>query len=225
MADIVKDITYSGLQQISARITQGVGSIIEQSKRTIAVYLNSTISMTYWNIGRYIAKELEAIGDEKYGSKIVATVSRQLTEQHGKGYTRDAIFRMVKVAKAFTEEEIVGTLSRQLSWSHFIELAEISDTTKRLFYQQMSILYHWSVRQLRDQGWIPSTTSWIFFSIIAVSAAYWPLTLNSASSSLSTKARWNFTSSTSRSTRCSPAKKNLSACCFAVKATRSTSNS
>ena len=107
--------------------------------------------MTYWNIGRYIAKELEAIGDEKYGSKIVATVSRQLTEQHGKGYTRDAIFRMVKVAKAFPEEEIVGTLSRQLSWSHFIELAEISDTTKRLFYQQMSILYHWSVRQLRDQ--------------------------------------------------------------------------
>lgn len=151
MADIVKDITSSELQQISARITQGVGSIIEQSKRTIAVYLNSTISMTYWNIGRYIAKELEAIGDEKYGSKIVATVSRQLTEQHGKGYTRDAIFRMVKVAKAFPEEVIVGTLSRQLSWSHFIELAEISDPTKRLFYQQMSILYHWSVRQLRDQ--------------------------------------------------------------------------
>lgn len=115
MADIVKDITSSELQQISARITQGVGGIIEQSKRTIAVYLNSTISMTYWNIGRYIAKELEAIGGEKYGSKIVATVSRQL------------------------------------SWSHFIELAEISDTTKRLFYQQMSILYHWSVRQLRDQ--------------------------------------------------------------------------
>ena len=151
MADIVKDITSSELKQISARITQGVGSIIEQSKRTIAVYLNSTISMTYWNIGRYIAKELEAIGDEKYGSKIVATVSRQLTEQHGKGYTRDAIFRMVKVAKAFPEEVIVGTLSRQLSWSHFIELAEISDPTKRLFYQQMSILYHWSVRQLRDQ--------------------------------------------------------------------------
>ena len=26
-----------------------------------------------------------------------------------------------------------------------------TDPTKRLFYQQMSILYHWSVRQLRDQ--------------------------------------------------------------------------
>lgn len=32
-----------------------------------------------------------------------------------------------------------------------MELSVISDTTKRLFYQQMSILFHWSVRQLRDQ--------------------------------------------------------------------------
>jgi len=58
---------------------------------------------------------------------------------------------MVKVARAFPDAEIVATLSHQLTWSHFVELIAISDPTKRLFYQQMSILYHWSVRQLRDQ--------------------------------------------------------------------------
>ena len=115
MNDLIKDITPSELQHISTRITDGVGSIIEQSKRTIAVYLNSEVSMTYWKIGKYIAGELDAIGEDKYGAKIVSTVSRQLT------------------------------------WSHFVELSVISDPTKRLFYQQMSILYHWSVRQLRDQ--------------------------------------------------------------------------
>lgn len=151
MNDLIKDITPSELQQISTRITDGVGNIIEQSKRTIAVYLNSEVSMTYWKIGKYIAGELDAIGEDKYGSMIVATVSRQLTEQFGKGYTRAGIFRMVKVARVFPEAEIVTTLSRQLTWSHFIEQAEVSDPTKRLFYQQMSILYHWSVRQLRDQ--------------------------------------------------------------------------
>lgn len=151
MNGLIKDITPSELQQISTRITDGVGNIIEQSKRTIAVYLNSEVSMTYWKIGKYIAGELDAIGEDKYGSMIVATVSRQLTEQFGKGYTRAGIFRMVKVARVFPEAEIVTTLSRQLTWSHFIELAEVSDPTKRLFYQQMSILYHWSVRQLRDQ--------------------------------------------------------------------------
>lgn len=151
MNDLIKDITHVELQQISNRIIDGVGNIIEQSKRTIAVYLNSEVSMTYWRIGKYIAKELDSIGEEKYGSKIVATVSRLLTEKFGKGYTRAGIFRMVKVARAFPEAEIVATLSRQLTWSHFIELAEISDTTRRLFYQQMSVLYRWSVRQLREQ--------------------------------------------------------------------------
>ena len=151
MEKIIKQISPAELEQIGSRISEGVGHIIEQSKHTIAVYLNSEVSMTYWRIGKYIAGELDAIGEEKYGSKIVATVSRQLTAQFGKGYTRDAIFRMVKVARAYPNEEIVGTLSRQLTWSHFIELSEIHESSKRLFYQQMSILNHWSVRQLRDQ--------------------------------------------------------------------------
>ena len=151
MNDLIKDITPSELQQISTRITDGAGNIIEQSKRTIAVYLNSEVSMTYWKIGKYIAGELDAIGEEKYGSKIVATLSHQLSERYGKGYTRTAIIRMVKVAREYPNEQIAATLSHQLTWSHFVELIAISNPTKRLFYQQMSILYHWSVRQLRDQ--------------------------------------------------------------------------
>lgn len=142
MNDLIKDITPSELQQISARITDGVGNIIEQSKRTIAVYLNSEVSMTYWKIGKYIAGELDAIGEDKYGSKIAATLSHQLT------------------------------------WSHFVELIAISDPTKRLFYQQMSILYHW-----------------IFSSTIAAFTGCWPSTLNWVNSSLSIRARWNSTSS------------------------------
>lgn len=69
--------------------------------------------MTYWKIGKYIAGELDVIGEEKYGSKIVSTVSRLLTEQFGKGYTRAGIFRMVKVARAFSEAEIVATIDME----------------------------------------------------------------------------------------------------------------
>ena len=62
--------------------------IIEHSKHAVAVYLNTEVTLTYWRIGRCIANELDAISDEKYGSKIVSTVSRQLTERFGKGYQR-----------------------------------------------------------------------------------------------------------------------------------------
>ena len=151
MEEMIKQISPAELEQIGSRITEGVGHIIEQSKHTIAVYLNSEVSMTYWRIGKYIAEELDAIGEEKYGSKIVSTVSRLLTERFGKGYQRANLFRMLKVAREFPNEEIVSTLSRQLTWSHFVELSVIPQPAKRLFYQQMSIVNGWSVRQLRDQ--------------------------------------------------------------------------
>ncbi len=55
MEEMIKQISSSELEQIGSRITEGVGHIIEQSKHTIAVYLNSEVSMTYWHIGKYIA--------------------------------------------------------------------------------------------------------------------------------------------------------------------------
>ena len=40
-------------------------------------------------IGSRISDDIgQIISDEKYGSKIVSTVSRQLTERFGKGYQR-----------------------------------------------------------------------------------------------------------------------------------------
>lgn len=149
--DIQKIISDNELLQIGSRISNGVEKIIAESKHSIAFYLNSEVSMTYWRIGRYIASELDEIGDDKYGTKIVATVSQQLTGRYGKGYTRTAIFRMLKVARCYPDEQIVATLSQQLTWSHFIELSAIQESNKRLFYQQMSIVNRWSVRTLRDQ--------------------------------------------------------------------------
>ena len=151
MNELIKDITARDLEQISSNITKGVGKIIEQSKGSIAVYLNNKVVLTYWNIGKYIAEEIDSVGEEKYGTKIVATVSQQLAERYGKGYTRTAVSRMVKIARLYNDEKIVATLSQHLTWSHFIELAAIPKPNKRLFYQQMSIVNNWSVRQLRDQ--------------------------------------------------------------------------
>ncbi len=58
---------------------------------------------------------------------------------------------MLKVAREYPDEEIVSTLSRQLTWSHFVEFSVIPQPAKRLFYQQMTIVNGWSVRQLREQ--------------------------------------------------------------------------
>lgn len=48
-------------------------------------------------------------------------------------------------------EEIVSTLSRQLSWSHFLEIIYQKDPLKRDFYTEMCRIERWSVRTLRER--------------------------------------------------------------------------
>jgi hypothetical protein len=61
------------------------------------------------------------LGSERaaYGEQIVVTLSRQLVVDYGRGYSEKNLRRMVQFAELFPEQEIVATLSRQLSWSHF----------------------------------------------------------------------------------------------------------
>ena len=58
---------------------------------------------------------------------------------------------MIRFAEAFPTPEIVSTLSRQLSWSHFVEIIPLDDPLKRDFYAEMCRVERWSVRTLRDK--------------------------------------------------------------------------
>jgi predicted nuclease of restriction endonuclease-like (RecB) superfamily len=55
---------------------------------------------------------------------------------------------MVQFAEPFPEQEIVATLSRQLSWSHFSALLLLSQPFQREFYAEMARIEGWSVRTL-----------------------------------------------------------------------------
>src|SRR5882757_8395325 len=48
-------------------------------------------------------------------------------------------------------EQIVVTLSRQLSWSHFSALLPLSQPFQREFYAEMCRIEGWSVRTLRER--------------------------------------------------------------------------
>ncbi|MCL2141345.1 MAG: PDDEXK nuclease domain-containing protein, partial [Methanimicrococcus sp.] len=109
------------------------------------------ISRLYWSIGNYIIAELQYETYSKYGQQIVKTLSQELTNKYGKGYTYSGLNRMIKVAEIYTEEEMFATLSQTLSWSHFIELIAIKNPAKRLFYQQMCMIENWSIRTLRQK--------------------------------------------------------------------------
>jgi predicted nuclease of restriction endonuclease-like (RecB) superfamily len=103
-----------------------------------------------WTVGNFINENLKENNKTSYGNKIIATLSQQLTNKYGKGFTYTALTRMSKVANTFSFKNI-ATLSQQLSWSHFIELSVIDDELKRAFYTQMNIYEGWGVRELREK--------------------------------------------------------------------------
>ena len=52
-----------------------IKDLIEQSKQQIAMSVNATMSMLYWQIGNRINQEIENKNhSEKYGKQIVATL-------------------------------------------------------------------------------------------------------------------------------------------------------
>lgn len=139
------------IEQISTSIYNGISSIINDARQKIVVYVNSQANMMFWQIGKYIVDELKYETYSAYGDKILATVSQRLTEQYGKGYSYSALTRMMKVATIYNNEEMFATVSQTLSWGHFLELITIKNSTERLFYQQLSIAEHWSIRDLREK--------------------------------------------------------------------------
>jgi predicted nuclease of restriction endonuclease-like (RecB) superfamily len=134
----------------SEELFVGIAQIIEKSKQKAAVFVLSEATLMYWQLGDYINTHLRTNQRTEYGAKILATLSQQLTNAFGKGFTYTALTRMCKIADTFNHETI-ATLSQQLSWSHLIELAAINDELKRQFYTQMNITERWGVRTLRDK--------------------------------------------------------------------------
>lgn len=125
--------------------------IIEQGKKQLALQVNSTVVLTYWQVGKTINKHILKNERADYGKAIVSKLSTQLVEKYGKSFEVRNLRRMMQFAELFSNFEIVSPLATQLSWSHFIEVLKLKNDNARLFYLQKSAESAWSKRELRHQ--------------------------------------------------------------------------
>ena len=58
---------------------------------------------------------------------------------------------MMQFADLFPNLKIVATQSRQLWWSHFVEVIPLKDELQREFYLTMASTQRWGVRRLRKE--------------------------------------------------------------------------
>lgn len=155
MANEIKPIgatDISAMNAVVGNLMTDLRQIIDEARIHVASTANYELTMMYWHIGERINREV--LGNERaeYGKQIVAQLARQLQLEFGKkGFDEKSIRRMMQFATLFPEKQIVATLSRQLSWSHFVDVIPLNDDLQREFYLTLAASGRWSVRRLRKE--------------------------------------------------------------------------
>ncbi|MFT4220107.1 MAG: PDDEXK nuclease domain-containing protein, partial [Microbacterium sp.] len=75
---------------------------------------------------------------------------RQLTERFGRGFEEKNLRRMIKFAQQFPDAEIVASLARELSWTHFVALLPLKSEAARMFYANLVAAGRLTVRELKS---------------------------------------------------------------------------
>ena len=128
-----------------------VRRLILAAREGVARSVNAGLVFLYWQVGSRIRAEVLEGARAAYGEEILPTLSAKLVPEFGEGFSARNLRRMIQLAEAFPDLEIVSALTRQLGWSHFVEIVGMKDSLKRDFYAEMCRVEKWSVRRLREK--------------------------------------------------------------------------
>ena len=152
-----------------------IRDIVQKARLTVAQNVNSIQVVTNFEIGRRIV-EHEQQGKPKagYGKQTVQELSRQLTEEFGRGFSKRNLEYMRRFYLEYcgsaspavpcqsdtavsAGQPIAQTLSAQftprfaLSWSHYVFLMNIDNREERRFYEIEAQQNRWSLSELKRQ--------------------------------------------------------------------------
>jgi predicted nuclease of restriction endonuclease-like (RecB) superfamily len=126
-----------------------IGKLLKRGREHAGSAINTILLQTYWHIGKHIV-EFEQSGKAKavYGAELITQLSKDLTLEFGKGFSRSNLIYIRKFYLTFPKSE---TLSHQLSWSHYFEILKADSELEISFYIKQCEKENWSVRELKRQ--------------------------------------------------------------------------
>jgi len=130
-------------------LANAIATQIEQARTQLRQTVNSAMVQSYWQIGHLIVEdEQQGAQRAEYGKQQLQQLSNLLTQRLGKGFDVTNLRNMRRFYLTFPIRE---TVSLELSWSHYNQLAKIENPAARNWYMQEAIKHHWSVRALERQ--------------------------------------------------------------------------
>jgi predicted nuclease of restriction endonuclease-like (RecB) superfamily len=133
------------------KLADDIRHLIQETKSKLGATVNASLTLLNWQIGTRILDEVLQGQRAGYGEQIIVLLARQLEQEFGRGFSHKNLRHMVRFAETFPDGDIVSTLSRQLAWSHFLEIIYLKEPLQRSFYAEMCRIERWSVRALRQK--------------------------------------------------------------------------
>jgi predicted nuclease of restriction endonuclease-like (RecB) superfamily len=154
---------------------ENVAKIIEQARKFVGRTADSTMTISYFEIGRMIVeKEQDGNTRAKYGTKLIENLAAYLQTKFQKGFSaatlknarqfyiiyrpkiRQTMFSQLQKGDELQKSqtmfsELANTKSFNLSWSHYLVLMRVENENARKFYEIEAINNQWNVRFLERQ--------------------------------------------------------------------------
>ena len=120
-----------------------VKSIIEESKKKVVSYVNTTLLFMYWNIGKRIVEYQGGEERAKYGDKLIERLSIELTKEYGNSFSKRNLRRMRQFFQLYP---IWPSVMAELSWTHYSMIIMLENPLARDYYINEVITRQLSVR-------------------------------------------------------------------------------
>jgi predicted nuclease of restriction endonuclease-like (RecB) superfamily len=129
-----------------------VRTIIDSARTKAYAAVNVALVERNWLLGKRIAEEeLQGENRAEYGANVIIRLSKELTDEYGKGFNKSNLYQFCEFYKSFPEifHTPCGKSAILLSWSHYRTLLQVLDKDARTWYMQEAISQTWSVRTLQ----------------------------------------------------------------------------
>lgn len=137
------------LNYIDSHLIESIKQIVLNARKNVYQKVNQELILTYWQIGKEIVEtEQKNNIDNKTSRQIILNLSKQLTNEIGRGFSRSNLFNM---RKFYIEYKNVQSVTGHITWTHICELLIIEDKDKRSFYEKECVNSSWSIRELKRQ--------------------------------------------------------------------------
>ena len=125
-----KDMTLAG--NSTQILYDQIRQVLLDAQRSVSHAVNTAMVHAYFEVGRLIVEdEQHGEGRAEYGKETLTHLSKRLTLEFGRGFSRQNLQNMKQFYLCFQN---CHTLSGKLSWSHYILLMRLDDEQARKFY-------------------------------------------------------------------------------------------